>query len=76
MTLFQIWKRIGKQYASFTQRQEAYVFIRGRKYRIEKIRFDNGKWVGFEAKLVKEESEGPSANAKTRECSAKQSCTR
>lgn len=68
MTLFQIWKRIGKQYASFTQKQEAYVFIRGRKYQIEKIRFDNGKWIGFEAKLVKEEPEGPAAGAKTGEC--------
>lgn len=60
LTLFQIYKRIGKQHRYFAEKQEAYVFIRGRKYRIKKIRYNNGIWVGFEGELVKEEDQSGS----------------
>lgn len=56
MKLFEIWKRLGKQPLSVTQHQEALVFINGREYIISSIRYDSGKFVGFEAnpKIMRE----------------------
>lgn len=49
MNLYEIWKRIGKQPLRITRRKEAIVFVNGEKYKISKIVYDSGKFVGFEA---------------------------
>lgn len=52
MKLVEIWKRLGKQSLKITQNKEALVFIDGKEYVISKIRYDNGIFVGFEAKIT------------------------
>ena len=49
MKLLEIWKRLGKQPLKIAQHQEAKVFIDGKEYIITKIRYENGRWGGFEA---------------------------
>ena len=49
MKLYEIWKRIGKQPLRITRRKEAIVFVNGEAYKISKIIYDSGKFVGFEA---------------------------
>ncbi len=51
MKLIEIWKRLGKQPLKVTQHKEAIVFVDGKEYVIEKIIYDSGKFIGFEAKL-------------------------
>ena len=50
MKLIEIWKRLGKQPLRITQNKEAIVFINGEEYIISKIRYDSGKFIGFETK--------------------------
>ena len=50
MKLIEIWKRLGKQPLKITQNKEAIVFINGEEYIISKIRYDSGKFIGFETK--------------------------
>lgn len=49
MKLLEIYKRIGKQPLRLTRTKEAIVFIGNREYRINKIRYENGTFVCFEA---------------------------
>ena len=49
MKLLEIWKRLGKQPLTTTKYQEAKVFIDNEQYVITKVRYESGKWVGFEA---------------------------
>lgn len=53
MKLVEIWKRIGKQPLRITQHKEAIVFVNDEEYIISNIRYDSGKFIGFEAKLSK-----------------------
>lgn len=48
MKLIEIWKRIGKQPLRVTQRKEAVVFVNGEEYQISDIRYESGKFIGFE----------------------------
>ena len=50
MKLVEIWKRIGKQPLRITQHKEAIVFVNDEEYVISNIRYDSGKFIGFEAK--------------------------
>lgn len=50
MKLIEIWKRLGKQPLKVTQHKEAIVFIDGEEYIISKIRYDSGKFIGFETR--------------------------
>lgn len=49
MKLVEIWKRIGKQPLRITQHKEAIVFVNDEEYVISNIRYDSGKFIGFEA---------------------------
>lgn len=51
MKLIEIWKRLGKQPLRVTQHKEAIVFINGEEYVIEKVKYNSGQFIGFEAKL-------------------------
>lgn len=53
MKLVEIWKRIGKQPLRITQHKEAIVFVNDEEYVISNIRYDSGKFIGFEAKPSK-----------------------
>lgn len=57
MKLLEIWKRIGKQPLRITRRKDAVVFIGNSEYRIKSIRYDHGKFIGFEAEQIKWTSE-------------------
>lgn len=48
MNLLEIWNRIGKQPLPTTG-QDAKVFIDDEEYIINKVRYESGKWIGFEA---------------------------
>lgn len=50
MKLIEIWKRLGKQPLRVTQHKDAIVLINGDEYEITNIRYDSGRFVGFEAK--------------------------
>ena len=54
MKLLEIWERIGKQPLRITRRKDAIVFIGNSEYRIKNIRYDQGKFMGFEAEQVEE----------------------
>lgn len=49
MKLLEIWEHIGKQPLRITRRKDAVVFIGDSEYRIKNIRYDNGRFIGFEA---------------------------
>ena len=51
MKLLDIWERIGKQPLRITRRKDAIVFIGNAEYRIKNIRYDCGRFMGFEAEL-------------------------
>lgn len=48
MKLIEIWKRLGRQPLRITQHKDAVVFVGDSKYRIKNIRYDHGKFIGFE----------------------------
>lgn len=50
MKLIEIWKRLGKQPLRVTRHKDAIVLINGDEYEITSIKYDNGKFIGFEAK--------------------------
>lgn len=50
MKLVEIWKRLGKQPLKVTQHKEAIVFVDDKEYVISRIRYDSGKFIGFETK--------------------------
>lgn len=50
MKLIEIWKRLGKQPLRVTQHKDAIVFINGKEYEITNIKYDSGKFIGFETK--------------------------
>lgn len=50
MKLIEIWKRLGKQLLKITQHEEAVVFVEGKEYIISGIRYQSGKFIGFETK--------------------------
>lgn len=50
MKLIEIWKRLGKQPLKITQHEEAVVFVEGKEYIISGIRYQSGKFIGFETK--------------------------
>ena len=50
MKLIEIWKRLGKQPLKVTQHKNAIVFVNGEEYEISGIRYDSGKFIGFETK--------------------------
>lgn len=54
MKLLEIWERIGKQPLRITRRKDAIVFVGDSEYRIKSIRYDHGKFMGFEAELVEQ----------------------
>lgn len=49
MKLLEIWKRLGRQPITTTKSQDAKVFIEDEEYIITKVRYESGRWVGFEA---------------------------
>ena len=49
MKLLEIWERIGKQSLRITRRKDAIIFIGDSEYGIKNIRYDHGKFMGFEA---------------------------
>lgn len=49
MKLLEIWKRIGKQPLRITRRKDAIIFIGNSEYRIKNVRYNHGKFMGFEA---------------------------
>lgn len=51
MKLIDIWKRIGKQPLKVTQHTDAIVFVNGCEYVISNIKYESGKFIGFETKL-------------------------
>ncbi len=50
MKLIEIWKRIGKQSLSIIGQKDAIAFVNGEEYEITGIRYNNGRFVGFETK--------------------------
>ncbi len=48
MKLLEIWKRIGNQPLRITRQKDAIVFVGDSEYRIKNIRYDSGKFIGFE----------------------------
>lgn len=50
MKLIDIWKRIGKQPLKVTQHTDAIVFVNGCEYVISNIKYESGKFIGFETK--------------------------
>lgn len=66
MKLLDIWERIGKQPLRITRRKDAIVFIGNAEYRIKNIRYDCGRFMGFEAEL-KEKVEWISKEVKPKE---------
>lgn len=50
MKLIEIWKKLGKQPLRVTQYKDAIVLINGDEYEITNIKYDSGKFIGFEAK--------------------------
>ena len=50
MKLIEIWKRLGKQPLRVTQHKDAIVLINDDEYEITNIKYDSGKFIGFEAK--------------------------
>lgn len=50
MKLIEIWKRLGKQPLRVTQHKDAIVSINGDEYEITNIKYDSGRFIGFEAK--------------------------
>lgn len=57
MKLIEIWKRLGKQPLKITRNKEAVVFVDDKEYIISKIRYDRGKFLGFEAKYLGDNNE-------------------
>ena len=49
MKLLEIWKRLGRQPLTTTKYQDAKVFIDNKEYVITKVRYESGRWIGFEA---------------------------
>lgn len=49
MKLLEIWKRLGRQPLTTTKYQDARVFIDNKEYIITKVRYESGRWIGFEA---------------------------
>ena len=49
MKLYKIWKKLGKQPLSITNRQDANVYVDGDQYFITSVKYDNGKCIGFNA---------------------------
>lgn len=49
MKLLTIWERLGKQPLKVTRNNEAKVFINNEEHVITKIRYESGRWIGFEA---------------------------
>lgn len=49
MKLLEIWKRLGKQPLPTTKYQDAKVFINDKEYIITKVKYESGRWIGFEA---------------------------
>lgn len=50
MKLISIWKRIGKQPLKVTQHTDAIVFVDGKEYVISNIKYESGRFIGFETK--------------------------
>lgn len=50
--LIKIWEKIGKQPLRIMQRKDAIMFINNKEYEITGIRYDNGKFIGFEGKQI------------------------
>lgn len=48
MKLLEIWKRLGRQPLT-TKNQDAKVFINDKEYIITKVKYESGRWIGFEA---------------------------
>lgn len=53
MKLIEIWRRLGKQPLRITQHKEAIVFVDDKEYIITGIKYDSGKFIGFETKETK-----------------------
>ena len=49
MKLLEIWKRLGRQPLTTAKYQDAKVFIDDKEYIITKVRYESGRWIGFEA---------------------------
>ncbi len=47
MKLSQLWSKIGKQPLRITQHTDAKVFVGERTYHITDIKYENGKFLGF-----------------------------
>ena len=52
MKLVKIWEKLGKQPLRITQHKDAIMFVDNKEYEITGIRYDNGKFIGFEGKQI------------------------
>ena len=50
MKLIEIYKLLGKQPLRVTQHKDAIVLVNGNEYEITNIKYDSGKFIGFEVK--------------------------
>jgi acetate kinase len=57
MKLESIWKKIGVQSVKVTQHTDGIVFVGEKQYIITGIKYENGKWIGFEAEEIKNDEE-------------------
>lgn len=48
MTLYELYKRIGRQHLKNTRGVTAKVFVNGEEYVITGVRYESGKIIGFE----------------------------
>lgn len=49
MKLLKIWNKIGKQPFGVTKSRDAIVFIGDKRYTITNIRYESGRFIGFNA---------------------------
>lgn len=52
MKLLEIWECIGKQPLKITRQKDAIVFVGDSEYRIKRIRYEHGRFKGFEAEEI------------------------
>ena len=50
LKLIEIWKLLGKQPLRVTQHKESIVFVDGEEYIVSNMKYDSGKFIGFETK--------------------------
>ena len=48
MTLYELWRKIGKQHLKNIKGKQAIVFIEGEEYIISNVKYESGKMIGFE----------------------------